>query len=68
MISSVRYHLGATRYDSPPQASTVSEILGLTIYVSPLQDQQGRETYCFSPGVRLFVCHKLGPLYNLKTA
>ena len=33
---------------------------------------QGRETYCFSQGVRLSVClsvcHKLCPLYNLKTA
>ena len=37
-------------------------------YVSPLQ---GRETYCFSPGVHLSsclsVCHKSCPLYNLKT-
>ena len=30
MISGVRYRSGATRYDSPPQASTISEILGLT--------------------------------------
>ena len=32
MISGVRYRSGATRYDSPPQASTVSDILGLTIF------------------------------------
>ena len=47
--------------------------LALWNYVSPLQ---GRETYCFSPGVcpsvclsvRPSVCHKSCPLYNLKTA
>ena len=39
MISGVRYHSGATRYDSPPQASTVSKILGLTTVKPVLSDQ-----------------------------
>ena len=46
----------------------VRSLVGLLLCLPPLQ---GRETYCFSPGVRLSVrlsvCHKSCPLYNLKT-